>query len=209
MDWRALQAQAAPLGLTLLGGFHPLPTDQDLQGIKTLVLIGPDPDSFWSRLTAAPQIRAQDPVDSYSRITLTAWAEDLGASALFPFGTPLRPFVSWALRSGQCHISPVGFLVHNTNGLMVSFRGALGLAERIDVPAAGPAPCLSCADQPCQSACPVNVLAQGYDTAACHRHLETPQNVCLARGCAVRRACPLSPPRPDAQSAHHMRYFHR
>ena len=39
--------------------------------------------------------------------------------------------------------------------------------------------------------------------------LDTPAgDACLSGGCLVRRACPASPARPAAQSAHHMAHFH-
>jgi hypothetical protein len=61
---------------------------------------------------------------------------DLGAKALFPFtGPPWHPFIAWARRSGRAWESPVGFLVHDRAGLMVSYRGALALSHRIDLPA--------------------------------------------------------------------------
>jgi epoxyqueuosine reductase len=50
---------------------------------------------------------------------------DLGAKALFPFGgPPWHPFIAWAKRSGRAWESPVGFLVHDQAGLMVSYRAA-------------------------------------------------------------------------------------
>jgi epoxyqueuosine reductase len=61
----------------------------------------------------------------------------------------------------------VGFLVHDQAGLMVSFRGALALNYRIDLPATpDAAPCVEC-EAPCLIACPVNALSpHGYDTDA-------------------------------------------
>jgi hypothetical protein len=74
-------------------------------------------------------------------------------------------------------------------------------------------PCLSCAGQPCRTACPASALTEGgYDLPACHGFLDTADGVdCLSFGCAVRRACPLSRAygRLPEQSAYHMRLFHR
>ncbi|MEM7711429.1 MAG: ferredoxin [Pseudomonadota bacterium] len=198
-DLRALEAQAATRALVVLGGFT--------EDGATTLLLGPDPATFWPALQTAPEAYGPDPVDRYSTRVLTAWAADLGATALFPFGQPLQPFVTWALRTGRCHVSPVGLLVHDTQGLVVSFRGALRLPHAIDLPDPAPKPCDTC-DAPCLAACPVSALTpNGYDIPACRTWLSDPDATCMDRGCAVRRACPVSPPRPDAQAAHHMRAF--
>lgn len=209
MEIGTLETQAATRGLTILGGFHPTPEDACPQGTQTLLLLGPCPLSFWPTLQAAPEAEQPDAVDRWSRRVIGTWACDLGAKALFPFGAPVRPFISWALRTGRCHSSPVQLLVHDAQGLMVSFRGALALKTKIDLLPAPPSPCIACADKPCRTACPVDALGARYDTGLCHTHLDTPGNDCMAKGCAARRACPVSPLRPDAQSAHHMRYFHK
>ncbi|PWJ10916.1 4Fe-4S dicluster domain-containing protein [Jannaschia seohaensis] len=199
MTYADLERQAQARALTILGGFH-----ED----GTVLILGPDPQTFWPALTAAPDWNAPDPVDAWSTRVIGAWARELGAEARFPFGDPPQPFVTWMLRTGRCHVSPAHLLVHDTHGLMVSARGALLLPGRIALPAPRPSPCDGCA-APCLSACPVGAIdPQGYDLDACHAHLSGP-NACMAQGCAIRRACPVSPPRPAAQSAHHMSFFHR
>lgn len=200
MSYVDLSNQARSNGLCLLGGFHP-------SSAETLLLVGPDPETFWPILQAAPEADQPDPVDRWSARVLTAWAADIGATALFPFGAPRQPFITWALNTGRCHLSPVNLLVHDNQGLMVSFRGALLLPRRIDLPAPPPNPCDSCADKPCTTACPVDALRDTYDTDLCKSELARPASPCMAQGCAARRACPISPVRPDAQSAHHMSYF--
>lgn len=64
------------------------------------------------------------------------------------------------------------------------------------------------------SACVIGALAdalgpRGYDVPACKADLDRPGKDCRARGCAVRRACPISQShgRTEAQSAFHMGYF--
>ncbi len=97
---------------------------------------------------------------------------------------------------------------------MISYRGALGFADRLPLPPrAASNPCLTCADRPCATACPVGALGAEapYDVPACHGFLATPPgHGCMANGCAARRACPVSKRfgRDPAQSAHHMDYFH-
>ncbi|WP_397544137.1 ferredoxin [Roseovarius salis] len=183
------------------------------EGLETLLLLGPLEPGFWNAFTASPEYRdgRADPLDRWSERVIGELAASLGATALFPFGgPPYQPFIRWALASGRAHVSPVGLLVHDTAGLMVSYRGALGFAERITAPAPPPNPCKDCADRPCLGACPVNAFAgDGYDVVACKADLDRAGNDCMARGCAVRRACPVSRGygRVDAQSAFHMRAF--
>lgn len=211
----AIATRAAAHRLEIFGAFHPNADDGAPKGTRTLLLLGPAEPGFWAHVTASPEFAdgAPDPLDRWSRRVIGRMACDLGAKALFPFGgPPWRPFIAWAKRSGRAWESPVGFLVHDRAGLMVSYRGALALRSRIDPPAPrDAAPCETCA-RPCLDACPVGALsAGGYDTAACHGYLDTPPGTdCLETGCAVRRSCPVSQAygRLPAQSAYHMGRFH-
>ncbi len=208
---RAASAEA----LAVLGAFHPGPGDDLPAGCGTLVLLGPDEPAFWERFRTGPEYRdhGAHALDRWSARVVGRLAGQLGAQAYFPFGgPPYRPFLRWALRSGSAWSSPVGLLVHETAGLMVSFRGALAFEERLALPRPGDQPCDGCAG-PCRDACPVGALGPGpagYDLAACHGFLDAPEGApCMARGCAVRRACPVGAGRrPDAQSAFHMAAFH-
>lgn len=185
----------------------------EVPGYAGLVLLGPAGPDFWEHASAAPEFAdgTPDPLDRWSRRVIGALANGLGARALFPWdGPPWPPFTGWARRSGRAWPSPVGLLVHDTQGLMLSYRGALALPHRIALPPAIPRPCDTCAGQPCRTACPVGALSpDGYDVAGCKSDLDRPGNTCMARGCAVRRACPLShgAARTEAQSAFHMGYF--
>jgi ferredoxin len=209
-----LAARLAPHALAPLGGFAVAEGEAGFApGTRTLVLIGPREPGFWAHMTAQPEWAdgAPDPIDRWSRRVIGRLACDLGGKALFPFGgPPWHPFQAWALRSGRAWESPVRFLVHASQGLMVSFRGALALKEEVALPPA-PSPCAGCA-APCATACPAGALTPaGYDVAACHAFLDTgPGADCLGRGCAVRRACPVSQTyaRLPEQSAYHMRRFH-
>ena len=183
------------------------------EGVATLVLLGPLEPGFWPAFTASPEYRddTPHPLDRWSLRVITGMAERLGATPFFPFGgPPYQPFIAWAKASGRAHSSPVGLLVHDTAGLMISYRGALGFAERIEAPAPPPNPCETCQTRPCLTACPVDAFASGsYDVAACKTDLDRPGNDCMTRGCAVRRACPVSRDygRLEAQSSFHMRAF--
>ena len=215
MSLDAVEARLAPHRLTILGAFHPAPED-GLRGAGTLALVGPAEPGFWPHVTAEPEWQdgRPDPLDRWSRRVIGRLACDLGAKALFPFtGPPFHPFQSWAIRSGQAWESPVCLLVHARQGLMVSFRGALALRERLPLPSPPPNPCTTCIAQPCRTACPPGALTPaGYDVPACRTFLGTAAGAdCLDQGCRVRRACPLSQSygRLPEQSAYHMSTFRR
>ena len=178
-------------------------------------MLGPAEPGFWPHVRAAPEFAdgAPDPLDRWSARVIGDCARRIGATALFPFGgPPYRPFIAWARRTGRAWPSPVGLLVHDRAGLMVSYRGALALRDRLDLPAPPAWPCATCAGRPCLGACPVAALDdRGYDLAACHGYLDTRDGrSCLTGGCLVRRACPVSRDhgRLPEQSAFHMKAFH-
>ncbi|MCC1482479.1 ferredoxin [Roseibaca sp. Y0-43] len=184
-------------------------------GCESLVLLAPDEPAFWPIFTQSAEYTdgQPDPMDRWSLRVIAALAAALGARALFPFGTqPPHPFYTWALASGQVWSSPVQFLVGARSGLWASYRGALAFADPLGALPEVAKPCATCA-QPCATACPVGALTpEGYDTAACHAYLDTDAGQdCMIQGCAVRRACPVSAAfgRNPAQSAFHMRHFHR
>lgn len=214
MTYAELESAARARQLSVLGGFHPRPDDDVPEGCATLILLGPDEPAFWPAFTQSAEWQdgAPDPVDRWSRRVVGDWARDIGATALYPFGgPPFLPFYRWALRTGRTHASPVHLLVHDTAGLFVSFRGALALRHRIDLPPLPPCPCDTCPDRPCETACLSGALTPaGYDVPHCKSFLDTPAGAPnMTRGCAVRRACPVSRGfgRLPAQSAYHMRQF--
>lgn len=210
-----LESETAARGLAVIGALHPTPDAPELPAkTGTLVLLGPGEPGFWARMSALPEFQdgVPDPLDRWSRRTIGELAERFGGTALFPFGgPPWLPFLDWAQSCGTIWVSPVGLLVHETAGLMVSIRGALALPQRLELPEAATRPCDTCADKPCLSACPAGAMGPNpYDTTACRAWLDRPESDCMALGCAVRRACPVSQayPRDPAQSAFHMRAFH-
>ena len=207
-----LTALLRPHFLEVLGGFDCKGEAEFPDWARSVLLLGPREPGFWAHLKAQPEWGGADPVDRWSRRVIGRLACDLGGKARFPFGgPPYDPFYQWALRSGRVWDSPVRLLVHGTQGLMVSIRGALVLREMLEVPAAQK-PCETCA-QPCVTACPVGALGpDGYDVPACHAFLDQPEGAdCLSNGCRVRRACPVSQgyARLAEQSAYHMGRFHR
>lgn len=208
-----IAARAAALQLDILGGFACADEPGLPAGTRTLLLLGPLEPGFWPAIQAAPEWGGPDPVDRWSRRVIGRLACDLGAKALFPFGgPPYHPFYAWALRTGRAWDSPVRLLVHATQGLWVSFRGALALRQDLALPPPAPRPCDGCA-KPCLAACPAGALTgRGYDVPACHAWLDSAEGAdCMSEGCAVRRACPVSQSyaRMPEQSAYHMRQFHR
>lgn len=206
----AAHAQGLEVAGLVVAGAAPMP-----EGVCSVVLLAPDEPAFWPKFTQSAEYRdgQPDPMDRWSTRVIGALAADLGAQPLFPFGTqPPHPFYTWALASGRVWSSPVQFLVGARAGLWASYRGALGVASELDALSSVAKPCDACA-QPCATACPVGALTPaGYDTAACHAYLDTDAGQdCMSKGCAVRRVCPVSQSfgRDPAQSAFHMRHFHR
>jgi len=183
-------------------------------GTQTLLMLSPDEPAFWPMFTASPEFLdgQSDPMDRWSTRVIGEWAEELGATPLFPFGgPPYQPFIGWALASGYAHSSPVGMLVHAQAGLFLSFRGALALTEAITLPDPPAHPCDACPDRPCLTACPVNAFGpEGYDTTSCRTYLEAlPGNDCMTQGCRARRACPIGKTygRLNSHSSYHMSQF--
>ncbi len=209
-----LDRDAAARDLTVLGALS-IEGDADApRGMARLVLLGPAPHTFWRAFqdSAEGQDGAPDPIDRWSRRVIGTWACERGGKALFPFGgPPFRPFLRWAVDSGRAWSSPVGALVHDTFGLMVSYRGALAVPDAFELPETPPKPCDTCLDQPCLTACPVGALGnEPYDVPTCKSHIASPEGAdCIGQGCRVRRACPLSlgAGRDPAQSAYHMSLF--
>lgn len=211
-----LDVAAGTHRLAVFGALHPRPDDGAPPGTGTLILFGPAEPGFWAHVTAQPEWRdgAADPIDRWSKRVLGGLAAQTGGQAIFPSdGPPYPPFFRWALKTGRAWTSPIMILVHDTAGLMVSYRGALALGHRLELPPPAVRPCDSCPSRPCVTACPPGALGPaGYDVAACHAFLDTPPGQdCLSRGCATRRACPLSQAygRLPEQSAYHMGQFHR
>lgn len=193
--------------LGIFGGLHDLG--------DTILLLGPLEPGFWAYVQASPEFAdtAPNPLDRWSKRVIGQIAQNLNAQAIFPSdGPPYPPFIDWALKSGRAWHAPVGLLVHDTAGLMLSFRGALRLkGETLSLPPAPENTCISCAGQPCRTACPVNALtADNYDVPSCIAHIKSSDSAaCKTSGCAARRICPVSQTyaREAEQSAFHMRAF--
>lgn len=186
------------------------PTDKLHTTIRNIVLLSPAP-RFWGHFIKSAEYTDKNPhpMDRWSRRVIGRIACDLSAKAYFPFGgPPYQPFLGWAKRSGQAWPSPTGPLVHATQGLMISYRGALGLTETLHT-TPGTNPCHTC-PAPCLTACPVGALGPArYDVPKCKAFLDTSAGSgCMGAGCLVRRACPVGQGiRQPEQLAFHMKAF--
>ena len=212
-------ARLEPEGLALRGALHLAAGELSLPpigGARTLLLVGFVGAAGWPAFENSPERRdgGADPLDRWSRRVVGALAEACGGAALYPFsGPPYHPFQRWARRADTVHVSPLGLLIHPKFGLWHSYRGALALAQRIDLPplAATRAPCETCESRPCLGACPVGAFApSSYDAAACIDHLRQSKGAeCMLGGCLARRACPVGAKfaHEPAQARFHMEAF--
>jgi hypothetical protein len=181
-------------GFLPFGWFTPKEEDGVGASAKFVILIGnAGPDMF--RRFARERDPSKDMIDDWTREVVSELADDLQATAIFPFGEPAYPFLTWAKRSGAGHTSPLGLNIHATYGLWHAYRAALLFPVEFDLPkqSAGLHPCESCADKPCLSACPVGAFSgTSYDVESCAAHVGSPAGIdCLDNGCKARRACPI------------------
>lgn len=203
MNFNDIQNDVAAHGLFVMGA------------AGSRVLIGTD-SHWWGIFEESPECAdgEKNPVDRWSKRILNDLAARAGATACFPSdGPPYAPFIAWALETGRFWQSPTGMMIHDRAGLMISIRGALEFPTEFPKVQPKTSPCDTCTDRPCISACPVDALsdAHPYDVPACKAYLDTPSGAqtCMAKGCDVRRACPVSRAfaRPERQSAFHMKAF--
>ena len=213
MNFDEIITEVQYVSLKIMGGFNPTPKDQVPENCRTLLLLGPDEPNFWHQFKNSLEMQdgQSNPMDRWSERVISALATKIEAKPIFPFqGPPYAPFYQWALRTGEMHISPIRLLVHSQTGLFVSFRGAVTLDRKIQLPKASPAPCQTCA-APCASACPVSAFdGDFYDVKACQSHILTLDTKrCVSKGCAARRQCPLGKDhfRHSEQTAFHMHAF--
>ena len=184
----------------------------------TIVLLGWAGGESWGFFASSAEAAdgAPDPLDRWSRRTIDAIANDLDATALYPFtGPPWLPFQRWAMRAEPVTVSPLGILIHPEWGLWHSYRGALAFTERLTLPPmdAKTSPCAACAEKPCLTACPVSAFSgSGYDVPRCRAHVATAEGSrCMSGGCLARNACPVGAGHryAHAQAAFHMQAFSR
>jgi hypothetical protein len=208
----------AVTGFVARGGFAvddavPVPDQPDGAPTRSVVIVGNIGGAMWPRFRAEDP-GGPDPLDTWTRAQLGPVATSLGAVYVHPSDEPFQPFQRWAQRADDVWPSPIGLLIHGEHGLWHAYRGALLFPMVLGgLPEVGSrrSPCLTCADQPCLSTCPVGAFTPGhYDVEACAGHVRSGDApLCLADGCAARRACPVGVADrygPD-QMQFHMRAF--
>ena len=194
-------------GLDVLGAFHH-------NNNQTLILLSPA-KSFWGTFKVSHEYQDNllNPIDGWSTRVISELAIQISASPKFPFGgPPYYPFLEWAKRSNRAWISPLGMLVHDTMGMMISYHGALILDYLITLPHTKSLnPCNTCTNKPCINACPAHAISGiEYNTSKCHNFLGTSDGkVCMTGACQVRTSCPVSVivQRDPEHNLLHMRAF--
>lgn len=177
-------------GLNISGSFHST-------SYQTIILLSPA-YNFWEIFKKSTEYSQNitDPIDTWSIRVISKIATEVAAVPKFPFGESSHaPFLKWAISSGKAWSSPVGMLVHDKMGLMVSYRGALIFDYKIKLKKNNAKnPCIKCINKPCIIACPANALTpKGYDIQNCYDFLKTKQGeTCMKNSCKVRTACPIS-----------------
>lgn len=204
-------AELQPSGLIPRGVVH-LTEDELGDKTRTIVLVGNAGPRMWQAFNAS-NISS---LDSWTASVVDRAASRLIARAVYPFqGPPYAPFHRWALATGTVHQSPIGLLIDPKYGLWHAYRAALAFtAETLPSPApAHESPCLTCAQKPCRSACPVDAFQEtSFDVAKCRSHLAGPNGTTCGRfGCLARHACPIGVRYvyEPAQAEFHMRAFSR
>lgn len=199
-----IQNLLEPHGLFLLGAMQVseqdhVPDIAESRPARQLLLIGNGGSSLWPAFSQSTEFRdgQADPLDRWSKRVGGEIAARLDGRAIFPFdGPPYPPFLSWARKTGQVLPSPVSISMHAKFGLWHAYRFALAFSEPragIPVQAEFSSPCVSCKDQPCLKACPVNAFTgSAYKVHQCIDYLvHTTETACRKQGCEARRACPV------------------
>ena len=217
----------AGLGLIPRGGFHPESADQVPALPKgpagTVVLIGNAGPALWRAFAEhGPGPDPRNPLESWLEPPLRRTVETLDGHLILPKdGPPYPPIQRWAQRAEPVDPSPLGILIHPDYGLWHAYRGAALFAERLTLPPRDEreSPCATCADKPCESACPVDAFAVdsghrpvGFDAGGCVDHLENARGrPCREDGCLARRACPVGHDYRylSEQSRFHTTFFRR
>ncbi len=217
MTFAEIRSAAEAEGLALTGWFHPRPEDLAPDRAETMLLFGYGGPQLWEAFRDSVEASGGAPhgLDRWSRRVITGLAGRFGGEALFPFGgPPHQPFIRWTYTGEPIFPSKLGMSIHPERGLWSGWRGAIALPERLALPARteGDHPCQPC-PAPCLTACPVGAFSDdGYDTAACRAHLNSPEGApCRAAGCLARRACPVGEDfvQSAEQAAFHLDAFRR
>jgi hypothetical protein len=185
-------------GFMPLGWFAPAAEDHvprldDGTAAQFVILVGNAGPFMFDRFQRERNPQAAS-LDHWCREVIEALAGELDAKAAFPFDVPALPFLTWAIRSGASHRSPLGLNIHADFGLWHAYRAALIFGAAFDIPPVkSKNPCETCEGKPCLTACPVGAFTgKVYHIEACVDHISTSVGAeCMAGGCLARRACPI------------------
>lgn len=169
-----------------------------LQNHQALALFGNGGPTLWSHLSP-PFDDSQNPIDTFAALKIDQFLQDVRPGQvvmpLFPVAGVHAPLQRVARFLNLSRPSPLGLDLHPEFGPWFAFRRLLLLEgpslEFPELPDHDPA-CASCADKPCQTACPVNAVQEtqaAFNLKACATHRLSPLSPCLPR-CASRFACP-------------------
>lgn len=193
-----------PYGLVLIGSLkvkpeYRVPDIAENQAASQLLLIGNAGSSLWQAFSHSTEFAdgLVDPLDRWSKRVGKHLAGKLGGRAIFPFeGPPYPPFLSWSNKTGQVFNSRISMSIHGQLGLWHAYRFALALPKPLTglgIEAGPESPCLSCAEQACLKACPVDAFTyDDYLVDQCVDYLASDSGSdCRKLGCEARRACPV------------------
>lgn len=191
MQYADVADAIAPTGMVARGGF----VDEAADRPCTIVVIGNVGGAMWPAFRAG-EPQGNDPLDTWTRAVLCPIAAELGADFVHPSDQPYQPFQRWAQRADAVWPSPLGLLIHAEYGLWHAYRGAFVfpfLLDSLPPVAIAASPCVSCAEQWCLHACPVDAFTgDGYAVHACREHVAGDTDPrCREVGCAARLACPV------------------
>jgi len=181
--------------------------DRTFPPATTVVLVvGNYGRQMWDCLPAGWQQQSH-PVDDFTSIVmqrvLTAVIGKSGWTLLFPDRSlAIAPVLQDLGRAAGWHNpSPLGNGIHPQHGLWFAYRSVVAIDIDIEVgdrsrltarPVRSESPCVSCANQPCISACPPSALSLGAapNLAACVNFRTSDQSPCAER-CLARQKCPV------------------
>tara|TARA_B100000676_G_scaffold309953_1_gene375034 strand:+ start:3770 stop:4444 length:675 start_codon:yes stop_codon:yes gene_type:complete len=186
----------------LIRGVLNVTLDAPHQDIQQVVLVGNAGRSMWSAFSSwwSDNALVEHPLDTWSRQVLSPVADAFHATAVFPFeGPPYLPFQQWAKAGAPVSDSPLKVLLHRDYGPWHAYRGALLFTRPIaeaEPDSVDTSLCVSCMEQPCLSACPVDAFdGEQFLIHTCaselKRQVATGIEPCVAEGCLARRACPV------------------
>ena len=185
-------------------------------GKRTDIAVGSAGEAFWNAVSASKEWVEghEDPIDRYTARQINSLLRfDDGEEAIYPFDRDAPNFVAlWPKTFPQLAASDLGPMIHPDYGLWMAARAHIILPQAYFKFEHAPefAPCDSCPDKPCLSACPVGAFSASkqYDHLACAAHLHT-DPACFSGGCEARGACPYGQSfhLPKDQARYHQSKF--